>query len=147
MNRLKFEGEEYTALRKQIIADLIELGYIEANPKRWVRPVYEDVENRFVSNMVPRSNIEMDACKAMAKKFFNHWESVDWYTKGKVRIKSVNGRIATWIGNNYDKNTGSNGTKNRKLSVAEQVAEGIASRENENAAEPEMFGQIVADYG
>ncbi len=80
-----------------------------------------------------------------AVKFFDYWDSLDWKVKN-TRIKSWKGRANTWIKNN-EKYKKSNSGKTRKLSVAEQVAEGIASRENENATSAEESGQIVVDYG
>jgi len=126
--------EDYFNLRDRLIED----GFIEANPVRWKKPTIGEVREHFISKKRSCSD---------ADKFYNHWDSVDWYTKGKVRIKSWRGRAATWIGNNYDKNNGSNSKGARKLSVSEQVAAGINARENENTTHSEESGQIVADYG
>ena len=99
MNRFKFEGEEYTALRTQIIADLIELGYVEANPKRWVRPDLNDIKWYFSE----KGSDDLDAIK-----FFDYWDGLDWMAR-KTRIKSWKGRANTWIKNNekYKKSNGS----------------------------------------
>ena len=118
-------------------ARLIEEGFIEANPKRWVKPDKNDVLWHFSDKGIGGDE---------AEKFWDYYESIDWYTKGKVRIKSWKGRANTWIKNN-EKYKRSDSGKTRKLSVAEQVAAGIASRENENATSPKESGQIVADYG
>lgn len=115
---------------------LIDEGYIEANPKRWVRPTKSEIGDYFC---------EKRAALDDAVKFFDYWDSLDWKVKN-TRIKSWKGRANTWIKNN-EKYKKSNSGKTRKLSVAEQVAAGIASRENENATSTEESGQIVADYG
>ena len=85
-------SELYDHFKFQLIDD----GFIEANPKRFKAPTIDEVRQHFIS--------KKRSC-ADADKFYNHWDSVDWYTKGKVRIKSWKGRAATWIGNNYEKNS------------------------------------------
>lgn len=132
-------SELYGHIKSQLIED----GFIEANPKRWVRPELVDIMKYFVKD------VKQGYCglkeEVMAKEFFDYWESLDWYAK-KTRIKSWKGRANTWIKNN-EKYKRSNTGKTRKLSVSEQVAANIASRENENPANTEESGQIVADYG
>jgi len=90
MNKFKFDGEEYIALRKQIIEDLIDFGYIEANPNRFSRPDIQDVLWYFH---------EKGTGDDMAREFYSYWDSLDWMVR-KTRIKSWKGRAATWIKNN-----------------------------------------------
>ncbi len=115
---------------------LIEEGYIEANPKKWVRPEVDHVVAHFVAN---------ESTVKEAHSFYGYWNELDW-KRGKTRMKCFKRSANTWIKNN-EKFKRSDSGKTRKLSVAEQVAAGIASRENENPTGPEESGQIVADYG
>lgn len=76
---------------------LIEEGFIEANPKRWVRPT--DVEiyelfNEKLKNKLPSLQI----CD-MSEEFYNYWNGLNWY-RGKTRMKSYTASINTWIKNN-----------------------------------------------
>jgi len=123
-------------------AELIDEGFIEANPKPFKRPERGDVEKHFKDKLSGKMH-EWDAC-SMATRFYNHWDSLNWYS-GKTRIKSWKGRAATWIGNNYGSQNG-NSSRPSKLSVTEQVAAGIRARENEHSANTEESGQIVASY-
>jgi hypothetical protein len=128
----EYEDEIYQKFKQRFIEE----GFIEANPKRWVRPTKSEIGDYFC---------EKRAALDDAVKFFDYWDSLDWKVKN-TRIKSWKGRANTWIKNN-EKYKKSNSGKTRKLSVAEQVAAGIASRENENATSAEESGQIVVDYG
>jgi len=84
---------------------LIDEGFIEANPKRWVRPLIDDICAVFHDKLHRKMTYE--ARQDLAERFFDHWDSVDWMD-GKKRVKSVNGRINTWIKNNekYKKSNG-----------------------------------------
>jgi len=124
---------------------LIDEGFIEANPKRWVRPDKNEVYDYF-SKKIATNHVEDWKSREMADGFYNYWDSKEWY-RGKTRIKKWKSAASTWIGNNYDKSNGSNSGKTRKLSVSEQVAANIAAREDEDTTQPEMFGSIVADHG
>jgi len=88
-------------------ARLIEEGFIEANPKRWVRPTLDHITDSFISKMVPKNSAEKCLSENMALKFYNHWNDLDWY-RGKTRMKSYGGSINTWIKNNekYKKSNG-----------------------------------------
>ena len=132
-------SELYDHFKFQLIDD----GFIEANPKRFVKPKIEDVRKYFFEHE-KLAHIGIDGTKEMAKRFYNHWDSLNWYS-GKTRIKSWKGRAATWIGNNYGSQN-SNSSRPSKLSVTEQVAEGIRARENEYPANTEESGQVVASY-
>ena len=98
---ISIEEERYQAYK----ARLIEEGFIEANPKRWVRPVFADVLNVFIDKLCRDKPLK--EITDLAERFFDHWDSVDWMD-GKKRVKSVNGRINTWIKNNekYKKSNG-----------------------------------------
>ena len=112
------EEERYQAYK----ARLIEEGFIEANPKRWVRPNSEDVTLYFIDK-IGRGRDSVD----MADSFMNHWDSVDWYTKGKVRIKSWKGRANTWIKNN-EKFKRNDSQRFNGESAADKTAASIANR-------------------
>jgi len=135
--------EKTRALYEVFKTQLIEDGFIEANPKRWVRPERHIVNAHFCDKhpaVLEHHRYEE------ADKFWDYYESIDWYTKGKVRIKSWKGRANTWIKNN-EKYKKSDSGKARKLSVAEQVAANIAARADEDTTQPEMFGSVVVDHG
>jgi len=132
-------------LYKAFLARMIDDGFIEANPKRWVRPKEDEIYHLFCLKLKVVSSEDYKRAGELAKGFYNHWNDLDWY-RGKTRMKSYGGSINTWIKNN-EKYKRSDSGKTRKLSVAEQVAANIAYRENENPANTEESGQIVADYG
>jgi len=134
------EEDRYQAYKSR----LIEEGYIVDNPVRWVRPTRNEIFMLFNEKLPLK--IQEHRVRDMSTDFYDYWDGLDWF-RGKTRMKSYKGSISTWIGNNYDKNTGSNSQGDRKLSVSEQVAAGIKSRENENTTNTEESGQIVADYG
>ena len=142
----EYEDEIYQKFKQRFIEE----GFIEANPKRWVRPDISEVENYFIAKiggigLGGDTDSIIKEAMAQSDKFYWYWDDLDWMVR-KTRIKSWKGRANTWIKNN-EKYKKSNSGKTRKLSVAEQVAAGIASRENENATSAEESGQIVVDYG
>ena len=135
----EYEDEIYQKFKQRFIEE----GFIEANPKRWVRPKFVDIYELFDEKLSGKKTIQ--EIRDISGEFYNHWNDLNWY-RGKTRMKSYGGSINTWIKNNERFKQNDSG-KTRKLSVSEQVAANIASRENENAASPEESGQIVADYG
>ncbi len=136
----EYEDEIYQKFKQRFIEE----GFMEANPKRWVRPDKSDIRRYFFEHELLQ-HVDIKDTNVIADNFYQYWNDLDWYAK-KTRIKSWKGRANTWIKNN-EKYKKSNSGKTRKLSVAEQVAAGIASRENENATSAEESGQIVVDYG
>lgn len=103
---------------------LINEGYIEANPVRFIRPDIEDVKVYF-------SDKGSDGVRA--QDFYNHWESLNWY-RGKTRVKNWKLTANTWIKNN-EKNTRPNGnnTGAKRHSLSERV------RENARQAEAKLY--------
>lgn len=72
-------------------------------------------------------NLELEA-----EKFFEYWEENNWSRKGK-KMKSVNGSIATWLGNCCDKVRGSYKSKTDISSISSEQMEKltkIASKYN-----------------
>ena len=86
--------EMYQAFKGRLMSELIDEGYIEANPKKWVRPDSIDVYKYFDEKGVDRPEAE---CAI----FYNYWESKDWY-RGKTRIKNWKSAASTWIKNNEE---------------------------------------------
>ena len=111
------EEDRYQAYK----ARLIEEGFIETNPVRWVRPLQNDVDLYFIEKM-GRGKGSVDA----SGEFYNYWDSLDWKVRN-TRIKSWKGRANTWIKNN-EKYKGSNTGGFVKTSAADQTAASIANR-------------------
>ncbi len=82
-------------------------------------------------------NLELEA-----EKFFEYWEDNDWSRKGK-KMKSVNGSIATWLGNCCDK------VKNIKPALTSEQLErlnAIGEKYNPDKPKPvEAEFEIVED--
>ena len=116
-----YGNHKYTISVARLYADfkdqLIEEGFIEANPKRWVRPDLNDIKWYF-------SDKGSDDLEAV--KFFDYWDSLDW-KRGKARIKNWKLTANTWIKNN-EKYKGSNPGAFVKTSAADQIAASIANR-------------------
>ena len=95
------EEDRYQAYK----ARLIEEGFIEANPKRWVRPTMEEVTKYFVEHDFKMRIIITDDD---IQNFYDYWDSLDW-KRGKARIKNWKLTANTWIKNNekYKKSNGS----------------------------------------
>ena len=92
--RTPCEEDRYQAYK----ARLIEEGFIESKPVRWVRPKREEIiEYFFVSNKT--QSLSCGDQKEMAIKFFDYWDSLDW-KRGKARIKNWKLTANTWIKNN-----------------------------------------------
>ena len=82
----EYEDEIYQKFKQRFIEE----GFMEANPKRWVRPNKSEIGDYFG---------EKRAALDDAVKFFDYWDSLDWKVKN-TRIKSWMGRANTWIKNN-----------------------------------------------
>jgi len=116
----EYEIELYESFKKQ----LIEEGFIEANPKRWQRPTRNEIYNLFKEKLP--LDIQEDRVRNMSTEFYDYWDGLDWFRK-KTRMKSYKGSISTWIGNNYE-NTGSNSQRFNGESAADKTAASIANR-------------------
>ena len=111
------EEDRYQAYK----ARLIDEGFIEANPKRWVRPLQNDVYLYFIEKMGRgRESIESSG------KFYDYWDGLDWKVKN-TRIKSWKGRANTWIKNN-EKYKRNDSQKFNGESAADKIAASIANR-------------------
>ena len=104
-------------LYKAFLARMIDDGFIEANPKRWVRPTKSEIGDYFC---------EKRAALDDAVKFFDYWDSLDWKVKN-TRIKSWKGRANTWIKNN-EKYKRNDSQRFNGESAADKIAASIANR-------------------
>jgi len=89
----EYEDEIYQKFKQRFIEE----GFIEANPKRWVRPKFVDIYTMFDDKLKDKKTIQ--EIRALSEGFYNHWNDLDWY-RGKTRMKSYGGSINTWIKNN-----------------------------------------------
>ena len=86
--------EDYFNIRDRLIED----GFIEANPKRWVRHKKEEVYDYFHLKLYP--NLKgPSSILSISEKFYDYWDGLDWKVRN-TRIKSWKGRANTWIKNN-----------------------------------------------
>jgi len=85
-------------LYKAFLARMIDDGFIEANPKRWVRPDKSDIRRYFFEHELLQ-HVDIKDTNVIADNFYQYWNDLDWYAK-KTRIKSWKGRANTWIKNN-----------------------------------------------
>ena len=108
-------------LYKSFKKKLIEEGFIEANPKRWVRPKINDCMDFFTGKLGLS-----DQTYVTAHEFFNYWDDLDWMVR-KTRIKSWKGRANTWIKNN-EKYKRNDSQRFNGVSTADQIAASIADR-------------------
>lgn len=138
------QSTDIEGMYQAFIARATAEGYMLPKDERWVRPEIEDIKNYFHEKISGHTIQAVQEINLMADGFYNHWDSLDWMWR-KTRIKSWKGRAATWIKNNekYKRND-SKGA--RKLSVTEQVREGIEARAGDNTTLAEELGPIVADY-
>lgn len=77
-------------LYKAFLARMIDDGFIEANPKRWVRPEVDHVVAHFVAK---------ESTAKEAHSFYGYWNELDW-KRGKTRMKCFKRSANTWIKNN-----------------------------------------------
>lgn len=120
----EFIDEGYEDQYQAYKARLIDEGYIVANPKKWVRPLFIDVHKVFIDKLLDEKTLT--EIVDLAERFFDHWDSVDWMD-GKKRVKSVNGRINTWIKNN-EKFKRNDSQRFNGTSAADKIAASITSR-------------------
>jgi hypothetical protein len=104
---------------------LIEEGFIEANPKRWVRPDKSDIRRYFFEHELLQ-HVDIKDTNVIADNFYQYWNDLDWYAK-KTRIKSWKGRANTWIKNN-EKYKRNDSQRFNGESAADKIAASIANR-------------------
>lgn len=126
-----YGNHKYTVSVARLYAEfkeeLIEEGFIEANPKKWVRPKREDVNDYFVVKLIPKSLADMHSAHGQSDQFYEYWDGLDWKVRN-TRIKSWKGRAATWIKNN-EKFKRNDSQRFNGLSAADQIAASIANRD------------------